>query len=34
MRALDRQLLRDAWRLRGQLIAIGRVMAAGVGRWC
>ncbi|WP_029921594.1 ABC transporter permease [Nevskia soli] len=30
MRALDRKLLRDAWRLRGQLLAISLVMASGV----
>jgi putative ABC transport system permease protein len=28
--ALDRKLLRDLWRLKGQAIAIGAVMAAGV----
>ena len=28
---LDRKLLRDLWRLRGQVLAIGLVMASGVG---
>src|SRR5512145_1140433 len=28
---LDRKLLRDLWRLRGQVFAIGLVMASGVG---
>ena len=27
---LDRKLLRDLWRLRGQVIAIGMVIASGV----
>jgi putative ABC transport system permease protein len=31
MRAIDRKLLRDAGSLRGQLIAIGLVLASGVG---
>jgi putative ABC transport system permease protein len=31
MRALHRKLLRDLWRLRGQVLAIGLVMASGVG---
>ena len=30
MRALDRKLLRDAWRLRGQMLAIALVVASGV----
>lgn len=30
MRALNRKLLRDLWRLRGQVIAIGLVVASGV----
>ncbi|MDX1431082.1 MAG: ABC transporter permease [Gammaproteobacteria bacterium] len=30
MRALDRKLLRDLWRLRGQVIGIGMVIASGV----
>jgi putative ABC transport system permease protein len=30
LRALDRKVLRDLWRLKGQAIAIGAVMAAGV----
>ncbi|HET9694173.1 MAG TPA: hypothetical protein VFP48_07295, partial [Steroidobacteraceae bacterium] len=30
MRALDRKLLRDLWRLRGQVLAIGMVIASGV----
>ncbi len=28
---LDRKLLRDLWRLRGQVLAIGLVIASGVG---
>jgi len=31
MRALNRKLLRDLWRLRGQVMAIALVMASGVG---
>lgn len=31
MRAIDRKLLRDAWRLKSQLVAIALVMACGVG---
>jgi putative ABC transport system permease protein len=31
LRALDRKLLRDLWRLRGQVLAIGGVIASGVG---
>jgi putative ABC transport system permease protein len=31
MRPLDRKLLRDLWRLRGQVLAIGMVIASGVG---
>jgi putative ABC transport system permease protein len=31
MRALHRKLLRDLWRLRGQVLAIALVMASGVG---
>jgi putative ABC transport system permease protein len=31
MRALNRKLLRDLWRLRGQVLAIALVMASGVG---
>jgi putative ABC transport system permease protein len=31
IRSLDRKLLRDLWRLRGQVLAIGLVMASGVG---
>ncbi|MBX3402250.1 MAG: ABC transporter permease [Phycisphaeraceae bacterium] len=31
MRAIDRKLLRDAWRLKSQLIAIALVMACGIG---
>jgi putative ABC transport system permease protein len=31
MHPLDRKLLRDLWRLRGQVLAIGLVMASGVG---
>ena len=30
MRVLDRKLLRDLWRIRGQAVAIGLVMGAGV----
>ena len=30
LRALDRKLLRDLWRLRGQILAIGLVIASGV----
>ena len=30
MRSLDRKVLRDLWRLRGQVIAIGLVIASGV----
>jgi len=30
MRALDQKLLRDLWRLKGQVIAIGMVIASGV----
>ncbi len=30
MRALDRKVLRDLWHLRGQVIAIGMVIAAGI----
>jgi putative ABC transport system permease protein len=30
MRALNRKLLRDLWRLKGQVIAIGMVVASGV----
>lgn len=30
MRALDRKVLRDLWRLRGQVLAIGFVIASGV----
>ena len=29
MRALDRKVVRDLWHLRGQVIAIGMVIAAG-----
>lgn len=31
MRVLDRKLVRDLWRLRGQVIAIALVVASGVG---
>ncbi len=31
MHALDRKLVRDLWRLRGQVLAIGLVIASGVG---
>ena len=31
IRALNRKLLRDLWRLRGQVLAIALVMASGVG---
>lgn len=31
MRALDRKLLRDLWRMRGQVLAIGLIMACGIG---
>jgi len=31
LRAIDRKLLRDLWRLRGQVLAIGAVIASGVG---
>ena len=31
LQPLDRKLLRDLWRLRGQVLAIGLVMASGVG---
>ena len=31
MRALNRKLLRDLWRLRGQVLAIALVMASGIG---
>ena len=30
MRALDRKVLRDLWHLRGQVLAIGMVVAAGI----
>ena len=30
LRALERKLLRDLWRLRGQVLAIGLVIASGV----
>ncbi|MCG8543197.1 MAG: hypothetical protein MJE12_03195, partial [Alphaproteobacteria bacterium] len=30
MRALNRKLLRDLWRLRGQVLAIALVIASGV----
>jgi len=30
LRALDRKLLRDLWRLRGQTLAIALVVASGV----
>ncbi|HEY8550708.1 MAG TPA: hypothetical protein VIL35_12190, partial [Vicinamibacterales bacterium] len=30
IRALDRKLLRDLWKLKGQALAIAAVMAAGV----
>jgi putative ABC transport system permease protein len=30
MRALDRKLLRDLWRLRGQVVAVAMVIASGV----
>jgi putative ABC transport system permease protein len=30
MRALDRKILRDLWRLRGQVVAVSMVIAAGV----
>jgi len=30
MRALDRKVVRDLWHLRGQVIAIGMVVAAGI----
>jgi len=30
IRALHRKLLRDVWRLRGQVLAIALVMASGV----
>lgn len=30
MRALDRKVLRDLWHLRGQVLAIGMVIAAGI----
>jgi putative ABC transport system permease protein len=33
VKALDRKLLRDLWRLRGQMVAIGFVMVAGVATW-
>ena len=31
MKALHRKLLRDLWRLRGQVFAIALVMASGIG---
>jgi len=31
LRALDRKVLRDVWRMRGQLVAIALVIAAGLG---
>ena len=31
MTPLNRKLLRDLWRLRGQVFAIAAVMAAGIG---
>jgi putative ABC transport system permease protein len=31
MRALDRKLWRGLWRLRGQVLAIGLIMASGIG---
>jgi len=30
---LDRKLMRDLWRMKGQVIAIGAVIAAGVTCW-
>ena len=30
MRAMDRKVLRDLWHLRGQVLAIGMVVAAGI----
>jgi len=30
LRALDRKLLRDVWRLKGQVLSIGFVIASGV----
>jgi putative ABC transport system permease protein len=30
-RALDRKLWRDVWRMRGQVLAIGLIMASGIG---
>ena len=29
--ALDRKLLRGLWRMRGQVLAIGLIMASGIG---
>ena len=34
MRALDRKVLRDLWHLRGQVLAIGMVVAAGIAGEC
>jgi putative ABC transport system permease protein len=31
MHALDRKLLRGLWRMRGQVLAIGLIMASGIG---
>ena len=31
MRALDRKLMRDLWHMKGQAVAIGLVLASGVG---
>ena len=31
LRPLDRKLLRDLWHIRGQVLAIGLVIASGVG---
>lgn len=31
---LDRKLLRDAWQLRGQVVAIALVVAAGIVGFC
>jgi putative ABC transport system permease protein len=30
-RALDKKLVRDLWRMRGQVLAIGLIMASGIG---
>ena len=33
MAILDRKLLRDLWRMRGQLLAVALVLASGAASW-